>query len=106
MKRREVITLVGGIAVSIARPLGAWSQQQRVARLGVLMVVAENDPDAPRFVAALETQLEAAGWRKGRNLEITYRWSASNPERLTAYANELVLAAPEVLVELGTAVIE
>jgi hypothetical protein len=26
------------------------------------MVVAENDPDAKRFVAALENQLGAEGW--------------------------------------------
>jgi putative ABC transport system substrate-binding protein len=103
MQRREFITLVGGIAAaSIVRPLGAWSQQ-RIARVGVLMVVAEDDPDAKRFVAALETQLDAEGWHKGRNLEITYRWGASNLELLTRYANELVLAAPDILVTLGTA---
>ena len=103
MRRREFITFVGGAAAaSILRPLSAWSQQ-RIAHLGVLMVVAENDPDAKRFVAALENQLDAEGWHKGRNLEIAYRWGASNPERLAQYANELVLPAPDVLVTLGTA---
>ena len=103
MQRREFITFVGGTAAaSIVRPLSAWSQQ-RVAHVGVLMVVAETDPDAKRFVAALETQLDAEGWHKGNNLEITYRWGASNPEGLARYAKELVLAAPDVLVTLGTA---
>ena len=102
MRRREFITLVGGAAASILQPLGAWSQQ-RIAHLGVLMVVAENDPDAKRFVAALENQLDAEGWHKGRNLEIAYRWGASNPERLAQYANELVLLTPDILVTLGTA---
>lgn len=103
MQRREFITFVGGTAAaSIVRPLSAWSQQ-RIAHVGVLMVVAETDPDAKRFVAALETQLDAEGWHKGHNLEITYRWGASNPERLARYAKELVLAAPDVLVTLGTA---
>jgi len=103
MQRREFITFAGSVAAaSIVRPLSAWSQQ-RIAHLGVLMVVAENDPDAKRFVAALENQLDAEGWHKGRNLEIAYRWGASNPERLAQYANELVLPAPDVLVTLGTA---
>jgi putative tryptophan/tyrosine transport system substrate-binding protein len=103
MHRREFILYVGGAAAtSILRPLSAWSQQ-RIAHLGVLMVVAENDPDAKRFVAALENQLDAEGWHKGRNLEIAYRWGASNPERLAQYANELALPAPDVLVTLGTA---
>jgi hypothetical protein len=61
MKRREFITLISGAAAaSILRPLSAWSQQ-RIAHLGVLMVVAENDPDAKRFVAALENQLDTEG---------------------------------------------
>ena len=73
MRRREFVTFVGGAAAaSILRPVSAWSQQ-RIAHLGVLMVVAENDPDAKRFVAALENQLDAEGWHKGRNLEIAYQ---------------------------------
>src|SRR5215468_11712460 len=101
MRRREFITVLGGAA---AWPIAARAQQtNQVRRIGVLMVVAENDPDSKRFVAALEKQLDAEGWHNGRNLEITYRWGASNPERLAQYANELVLAAPDVLVTLGTA---
>src|SRR5436305_277762 len=101
MRRREFIALLSG---AVAWPLTARAQQPaQMRRIGVLMVVAENDPDAKRFVAALENQLEVEGWHKGRNPEITYRWGASNPERLAQYANELVLAAPDVLVTLGTA---
>jgi len=102
VRRREFITLVGG--ATAGWPLAARAQQPaQMRRLAVLMVVAEKDPDAKRFVAALENQLDAEGWHKGRNLEITYRWGASNPERLAQYANELVVAAPDVLVTLGTA---
>jgi putative ABC transport system substrate-binding protein len=102
MRRRDFITLLGSGAATW--PLVAHAQQSaQMRRIGVLMVVAENDPDAKRLVAALENQLDAEGWHKGRNLEITYRWGASNPERLAQYANELVLAAPYVLVTLGTA---
>jgi putative ABC transport system substrate-binding protein len=101
MRRRELIALLASVP---AWPLAAFAQQAaQMRRIGVLMVVAENDPDAKRLVAALENQLDAEGWHKGRNLEITYRWGASNPERLAQYANELVLAAPDVLVTLGTA---
>jgi putative ABC transport system substrate-binding protein len=101
MRRRELIALLASVP---AWPLAAFAQQAaQMRRIGVLMVVAENDPDAKRLVAALENQLDAEGWHKGRNLEITYRWGASNSERLAQYANELVLAAPYVLVTLGTA---
>jgi putative tryptophan/tyrosine transport system substrate-binding protein len=101
LKRREFITLLGGAA---AWPLAARAQQgDRMRRIGVLMVVAETDPDAKRFVQALETRLDAASWHKGRNLEITYRWGTDDSEQLTRYANELALSAPDVLVVLGTA---
>jgi len=101
MRRREFIGLLGSAATaSIACPFEARSQS--TARLGALMVIAETDPDARGLVEALETQLDAAGWHKGRNLEIAYRWGASDPERLARYANELVLAAPDVLVAFAT----
>jgi putative tryptophan/tyrosine transport system substrate-binding protein len=102
MRRREFITVLGGAAA--AWPLEARAQQaDRMRRIGVLMAVAETDPDAKRFIEALETQLDAAGWHRGRNLGITYRWGADDSELLARYANELVLSAPDVLVLLGTA---
>jgi hypothetical protein len=89
MWRRDFITLVGGSAATLSVcPFEVRSQS--TARLGALMVVAETDPDARRLVETLETQLAAAGWHKGRNLEITYRWGASDPELLARYANELL----------------
>jgi putative ABC transport system substrate-binding protein len=66
------------------------------------MVIAEADPEAQQFVKAIETQLDAAGWHKGRNLEITYRWGASDPQLLADHAQELVSSAPDVLLALGT----
>jgi len=76
MKRREFITLVGGAA---AWPLVSRAQE-RTARVGALMTVAETDSESERLVGAFETGLGAAGWHKGRNLELTYRWGASNPD--------------------------
>src|SRR6516225_6040580 len=52
---------------------------------------------------AFERGLDEAGWHKGRNLELTYRWGASNPDLLSRYAEELVRAAPDILLAFGTA---
>jgi len=66
------------------------------------MDVAETNPAAKGWVEAFETQLSVAGWQKGRNLEITYRWGASNPERLARYAQELVQSARDVVMVHGS----
>jgi len=70
---------------------------------GCTDTVAETDSESERVVGAFETGLGAAGWHKGRNLELTYRWGASNPDLLSRYAEELVRAAPDILLAFGTA---
>ena len=102
MRRREFIATLSGFAIKWVADSGSARAEQRKARVGALMVIAESDPDAQRFVNAIETQLDAAGWHKGRNLEITYRWGASDPQLLADYAQELVSSAPDVLLALGT----
>jgi putative tryptophan/tyrosine transport system substrate-binding protein len=97
-KRRDFFTLVGGAA---AWPLHAHSQN-KLAHVGVLIDVAETHPAAKRWVELFETQLGLAGWQNGRNVEITYRWGASNPEQLAHYAEELMQAAPDVFMVHGT----
>jgi putative tryptophan/tyrosine transport system substrate-binding protein len=71
-------------------------------RIGALMDIGETDAAAKGWVDAFETALGAAGWHKGRNCAINYRWGASNPERLARNAEELVQSAPDVLLVHGT----
>ena len=100
MRRRDFIKVTVGLAA--AWPFAARAQE-RTARVGALMTIAETDPESERLVGAFEAGLDAAGWHKGRNLELTYRWGASNPDLLSRYAEELVRAAPDILLAFGTA---
>jgi putative tryptophan/tyrosine transport system substrate-binding protein len=100
-KRREFITLLGGAAV--AWPLAARAQQpERMRRIGALMSVAADDPEAPARVAAFSQGLAELGWTIGRNVRIDYRWYAGDADSARKYATELVALAPDVILATGT----
>ena len=101
MKRRAFITLLGGAAATW--PLAARAQQpQQMRRIGVLMNVAADDPEAPARVGVLSQGLAELGWTIGRNVRIDYRWYAGNADAARKYAAELLALAPDVVVASGT----
>jgi putative tryptophan/tyrosine transport system substrate-binding protein len=102
MRRRELITLLGGAAAaaSVCWPLAARAQQPgRVRRIGVLLGNAAGDPVAQSWVAAFVRGLATSGWTDGRNVHIDYRWAATD---LRAGAAELVTLTPDVILATST----
>ena len=101
MRRRQVITLLGGIA---SWPLVARAQQlHRVRRIGVLMGYAESDPDAQAWYAAFREGLQRLGWTEGRNTQIDTRWATSDDtESMRRSAKELVARQPDLLLSSTT----
>src|SRR5229473_3240987 len=101
MRRREFIILLGGTAATIALPLAARAQKpERMRRIGVLMSLAENDPEGQARIAAFLQALQQLGWIDGRNLRVDTRWAAGNADHNRDYANELVALAPLLGVEV------
>src|SRR5689334_20631928 len=95
MKRRDFITLLGGTAM--LWPFAARAQQStQMRRVGALMSIAENDPQARVWAAAFEQGLVKQGWKPGQNVQIEYRW-ANNDSLYKRYAQELVDLNPEVI---------
>jgi putative ABC transport system substrate-binding protein len=96
VRRRDFITLVGGTAAGW--PLAARAQQpERVRRIGVIMFLAEDDPEAKPRIAAFLDGLRQLDWVVGRNIEIDIRWEAVGA-RTRKYAAELVATTPDVIV--------
>jgi putative ABC transport system substrate-binding protein len=96
VKRREFITLLSGAAA--AWPLAARAQQlERMRRIGVLMNIAADDPQAQSRFEAFLQGLQPLGWTVGRNLQIDVRWAAADADLFRRYATELVALAPDVI---------
>jgi putative ABC transport system substrate-binding protein len=101
MKRREFIALLGGAAAGW--PIAARAQQpERMRRVGVLMGLAADDPEAQNRIAAFEQSLQQLGWTNGRNLQIDYRRGAAVTQK---YVAELVALAPDVILASGGTVL-
>ena len=101
MKRREVITLLGGAAA--AWPLATRAQQsERMRRIGVVTFYEKGNEKFQAVMAAFRTALEKLGWENDRTISINYVWS--NMSRLTADATELSAIKPDVIVANGTPV--
>jgi ABC-type uncharacterized transport system substrate-binding protein len=104
VKRRSFITLLGGAAA--AWPLAARAQQpDRVRRIGVLMPLAEDDPVGQARVAAFLQGLRGSGWINRGNVQIDYRWSTGDDERIRRDSAELVALAPDVILATGSATV-
>jgi putative ABC transport system substrate-binding protein len=78
MRRREFIMLLSCAAA--IWPLAARAQQpERVRRVGVLVGLAENDPEMKERIAGLRQGLEKLGWAEGSNLRIDYARGLRDP---------------------------
>ena len=85
MRRRKFLSLLGGAAA--AWPLAARAQQPGgMRRIGVLMNLSEEDPEAQQLIATFRQGRAQLGWIDGRNLRIETRWAAGNAADTRKYA--------------------
>jgi putative tryptophan/tyrosine transport system substrate-binding protein len=88
LKRREFITLLGGMAA--ARPIVAQAQQpERTRRIGVLMAFSESNPEHRSLIDTFMQGLARLGWVEGRNVQIDVRWAGGDVGRMRAFAKQL-----------------
>jgi len=98
VKRRELLTLLGGVA---AWPLGARAQQlgklPTIGFLGPTTLSASSDS-----TAAFVQRLHELGWIEGRTVRTEYRWTEGRSERAAEFATEFVRSNVDVIVTAGT----
>jgi putative ABC transport system substrate-binding protein len=97
MKRREFIWLVGGAAV--AWPHTVLAQQTAMPIIGFLS--SRSPAESTAVVAAFRQGLREAGFVKGQNLAIAFRWAEGHYDGLPVLAADLVNLRVAVLLAAG-----
>src|SRR5215813_11082201 len=100
MRRREVITLIGGAALL---PLAARAQQPAMPVIGVMSPLSVAT--AARNLAALRDGLRDLGYIEGRNIKIEPRFAEGMGERFPALVADLATLKPAVILVGSTSAI-
>ncbi len=88
MRRREFITLLGGVAATW--PLPARAQHPVMPVLGFVSFAQREATLQASWYEAFHDGLRDHGWVPGRNLLIEYRFADDKPDRLAALVQDLV----------------
>jgi len=97
MRRRDLITLIGGSAA--AWPLAVRAQQAAMPVVGFLAPVLTNE----ELLHGFRQGLQQAGFVEGDNVSILYRSAENEIDRLPALAMDLARRGVAVIVTVGTA---
>jgi putative tryptophan/tyrosine transport system substrate-binding protein len=95
MRRRELFTLLGGVAVGW--PIAVLAQPSKVARIGVLYI---GLADAESFKKELRDGLRELGYVEGQNIAFEFRSAEGKLDRLPELASELVRLKVDLIVAL------
>jgi putative tryptophan/tyrosine transport system substrate-binding protein len=96
VRRRDVLALLAG-AMVLQPQIGLVQSMARPRNIGVLMGLAETDPEIPRRIAIFREALKELGWIDGHNVQIHCR-SAIAADQLRFLARSLVALEPDVIV--------
>ena len=95
MKRRELI-LASGAWIALTAAHARAQPAQALRRIAWLSASAPETQTAN--LAGFRAKLKDLGYVEGRDFAIDFRWAGGRPERLPAFARELIALKPAVVV--------
>jgi putative ABC transport system substrate-binding protein len=100
VRRREFITLLGGVA---AWPLSVNAQPSaKIPRIGLMVTGSLESPEARVQLDAFRQGLRQLGYTEGRNIAIEYRGADGRIERFPNLAAELVRLEVDLIFAANT----
>jgi len=92
MRRRDLLSILGGVALARPRPARAGAPSKRPL-IGACYL-ERNQAEMTAFVEGMRSR----GYIEGRGFDIVYRFADNDLARLPAIADELAMLKPDVLV--------
>jgi putative ABC transport system substrate-binding protein len=82
----------------------AWGQSSATGpkRVGLMIAIAEGDPEGMRRVDSFRQSLEESGWAHGRNVVVEVSWYRGNFDMAQAAAKDFTERRMDVIVVNGT----
>jgi len=104
-RRVFISSVAGGL---LAAPLAAEAQPAvgKLPRVGLLLPGSSSDPLVQPYLDVLRRGLRELGYVEGQSITIEYRWAEGKYERLPDLASELVRLKVDVIVAVGTVVVQ
>ena len=95
MRRRELITMLGGAAAF-------WPSAARAqGRLPVVGILRINPKEFEIFADPFRRDMKQLGWEERRNIRFEFVWAGGRNEDVPALARELVARQADVIVAFG-----
>lgn len=100
MRRRELVTLIGG--ASVMWPLAARAQALRLFTIGIISPAAS---DSTPVFNAFRTRLQELGYVEGRSIRLDFYLTKGQPELVRRLADDIVRTPPDVIVADGALIV-
>ena len=102
MDRRQLVCSLSAMAIVGPQAVVAQPLPGRQRRIGLMMAIAENDPEGINRVQTFRHALEEAGWADGRNVAIEVAWYRGNFQNAQIAAKDYTDRRLDVIVVNGT----